>query len=169
MLVVKVQFHILDKEHFFLPKFEDKNIKEVKVKDKVIVKTDLGQDLGIIRGKVDINKDEVEDANQMLRLANEDDFKKMQNQKKEYKKYLDICRNLIREGRLDMKLVDVYQSFDNKRLIFYFVSNSRIDFRDLVKKLIGVFHKKIRLQQTNISDESKIEGDYGPFYRNIYW
>lgn len=67
----------------------------------------------------------------------------------------------IREHRLDMKLVSVQYTFDNAKLLFYFTSAGRVDFRELVKDLAGVFHIRIELRQIGIRDEARMIGGLG--------
>ena len=67
----------------------------------------------------------------------------------------------IREHKLDMKLVSVQYTFDNAKLLFYFTSAGRVDFRELVKDLAGVFHIRIELRQIGIRDEARMIGGLG--------
>ncbi len=178
MKVVKVQFHKIDKEYYFLPEFTEKPEDNIEVGDIVIVQTILGQDLGLITDWADFqateNKEEVKDANiiqqdniadvkPMLRKATKDDLSVVKKIRAKYPKYIKECRKLITKHKLEnMKLVDVNESFDIKRLTFYFIANSRIDFRELVKDLVKTFRRKIRLQQIGVRDAAKLSGDIGP-------
>jgi len=181
MKVVKVQFHKLDKEYFFLPSFSDAPEAVVEVGDSVVVNTSLGQDVGQVtawddwqelKGKnkneseknnVDISQDKVTDIKEMLRPLSEDDLEKLRAQKKSTLKIFEDCKELIHKHKLTaMKLVDMAMSFDGQRLTFYFVADSRVDFRDLVKELVKNYHKKIRLQQVGVRDAVKVSGDLGP-------
>lgn len=177
MKVVKIQFHNLDKEYFFLPEFTEPDQGQVAVGDRVVVETAIGQDIGTVLDFTDwqvdndqqasdknnelIQNDE-QDVKPMLRKLSKDDNELWQKAKSEAKKCLTKCRELAREHKLNMKLVDSNQSFDGKRLTFYFVADNRVDFRDLVKDLVKLYHKKIRLQQVGVRDAAKIGGDFGP-------
>ena len=166
MKVVKVQFHSADKEYFFLPECTQANGQQIKVGDKGVVETELGQDVGQITYFGDKPKDISDEDDlaikSMLRHASSDDLTSLAEVEKNYKQYLKDCQNLCNKHDLNMKLVSVYQSLDGARLTFYFTAGARVDFRDLVKDLIQKFHKKIRLQQIGVRDEAKIDGDYGP-------
>lgn len=181
MKVAKVQFHKLDKEYFFLPEFTEPNQAQVRTGDRVVVETTLGRDIGLVtalaewqpsdRSKeetvtkpgIALEQNDIADIKPMLRLATEEDLAAAHRQISNYSKYIKKCRELCREHELKaMKLVDVAESFDNKRLTFYFVSDGRVDFRELVKDLVKSFHRKIRLQQIGVRDATKLGGDVGP-------
>ncbi|MBT4210095.1 MAG: hypothetical protein HOE19_04255 [Candidatus Komeilibacteria bacterium] len=186
MKVVKVQFHKLDKEYFFLPEFSDDAGAQVEVGDSVVVSTILGQDVGQVtdwadwepsrdnkaegsecsRGEKtngDFVQDKVTDVKPMLRPLREEDLDKLRIQKKESLKIFTECKRLIdKHGLKTMKLVDMSESFDTKRMTFYFISSARVDFRELVKDLVKNYHKKIRLQQVGVRDAAKVTGDLGP-------
>ena len=177
MKVVKVQFHSADKEYYFLPEFSNSS-KKIDLGDQVIAETVLGQDIGVVTSwadwqscencstEVDKNCDEQKtetDIKPLLRPASKDDLDKAEKISQEYPNYLKKCNELIdKAGLSNMKLVDVSESFDNKRLTFYFISDNRVDFRELVKDLVKLYHKKIRLQQIGVRDAAKMEGDFGP-------
>lgn len=185
MKVVKVQFHKLDKEYFFLPEFSEAPDVLVEVGDRVIVDTSIGQDVGVITGwddwqepsvisdqdsnsekknlGVDIIQNKITDIKPLLRPLAEGDLEILHQQKKEGVKIFTECKKLIRKYDLKaMKLIDMTQSFDGKRMTFYFIADSRIDFRELVKELVKNYHKKIRLQQVGVRDAVKVTGDCGP-------
>ena len=174
MQVVKVQFHPADREYFFQPIFSENGHQDIKIGNQVIVETDLGQDLGVIKDIVDHQPKEqtkATDENQvaevgleikpMLRPAGRSDLNKLKSQERKYPAYIKKCQSLCKKYELDMKLVSVAESLDGVRLTFYFISDTRVDFRALVKDLVKIFHKKIRLQQIGVRDEAKISGDYG--------
>lgn len=184
MQVVRVQFHKLDKEYFFLPEFSADPDAVVEVGDSVVVATSFGQDVGRVtawdkweapqavsqdkqdkdeKNNVDIVQDKISDIKPMLRPLSEEDLEKLRAQKKELVQIFSDCKKLIQKHNLKtMKLVDMAESFDNQRMTFYFISDSRVDFRDLVKDLVKNYHKKIRLQQVGVRDAVKVSGDLGP-------
>lgn len=179
MKVVKVQFHKIDKEYFFLPKFLSSD-DEIKVGMKVLVDTLLGQDLGVVTGWDDFQESENSNSEEnknnniipqekesdirvMLRPASAEDLKQEKELVAKYPEYLKHSRELVKKHKLtSMKIVDVLESLDNKRLTVYFISNTRVDFRELIKDLVKSYHKKIRLQQVGVRDAAKIGGDFGP-------
>ena len=83
-----------------------------------------------------------------------------ENKKKEEDSFR-ICNEKIAAHGLDMKLIDAQYTFDNSKLLFYFTSAGRVDFRDLVKDLASVFRTRIELRQIGIRDEAKLMGGMG--------
>ena len=131
--------------------------------DNVIVETSRG----IEYGNVAIEPREVEESKlvsslkPVLRIAdNMDDYIHEENKKKA-KDAIEICKVKANEHGLDMKLVDCEYTFDNQKVIFYFVSDNRIDFRELVKDLAYIFKNRIELRQIGVRDHAKIVGALG--------
>ncbi len=98
----------------------------------------------------------------VMRIAAEADCcKDEENRQKEAAAYAK-CRQKIIEHGLDMKLVSVEYSFDRNKIIFYFTSEERVDFRELVKDLASIFKTRIELRQIGVRDEAKYKGGIGP-------
>lgn len=154
MFVVQVQFASWDKKYDF-----DADGSGVKSGDYVIVKTELGAEIGKVAGFYDKIDSEVE-IKKIIRKAEPADLKKIPNEKQK-KKDLEYCKKIINKLRLPMKLVDAHYSFDDSRITFPFIADERIDFRELVKDLTKHFNRSIRLQQIGIRDEAKFCGDFG--------
>ncbi|MDP2736820.1 MAG: regulatory iron-sulfur-containing complex subunit RicT [bacterium] len=171
MKVVQVQFSSWDKRYNFDPAEID-----IKVGDQVIVKTELGVELGKVVGWQDLPEAKVEakiedekpavEIKKILRIATSADFKKLPNEKQK-KKDFSYCKKIIDKYQLPMKLVDVHYSFDDARITFPFIADSRIDFRELVKDLTKHFSRSIRLQQIGIRDEARFCGDFGHCGRSL--
>lgn len=175
MRVVQVQFSSWDKKYNFDP--ADLNIN---IGDQVIVKTELGVELGKVVGREDLLdteiKAETEDGpsassglaeiKKIVRKAEPADLKKIPDEKQK-KKDFEYCKKNIDKYQLPMKLVDVHYSFDGERMTFPFIADSRIDFRELVKDLTKHFNRAIRLQQIGIRDEAKFCGDFGHCGRSL--
>lgn len=141
--------------------------KKVREGTKVIVETARGIEYGTVTmSNRAIPKNElVLPLKKLLRTATaDDDAKYAENRKKEDEAFA-ICKSKIVERGLDMKLIDVEYTFDNAKLLFYFTSDERVDFRDLVKDLAAIFHTRIELRQIGIRDETKIMGGLGVCYR----
>jgi len=164
MKVVEVQFNPWDKIYYF---DQDKFI--LLVGDRVIVKTDVGVELGKVVGFKDlviktVTKDDASsqggEIKPILRKATAEDSEKIPNEKQK-KKDLEFCKKMIVKHGLVMKLVDVHYAFDGSKVTFAFIADGRVDFRELVKDLTRHFNRTIRLQQIGIRDEAKISGDYG--------
>ena len=136
---------------------------EIKRGDHVIVETARGVEYGTVVGgirEVDDSK-VVQPLKPVLRIANErDDEQEAANKVKE-KKAFAICQEKIKKHKLEMKLIDAEYTFDNNKVLFYFTADGRIDFRELVKDLAGVFKTRIELRQIGVRDETKILGGIG--------
>ncbi len=159
MKIVKVQFSAWDKVYSFSCEID------CQIKDWVIVETEYGQELAKVIA-FDEEKNSSEKLEKVLRLATPEDLKKI-NDKEKIKKALEICRQLIDKHKLDMKLIDVRFSFQANRLNFAFISDKRVDFRQLVKDLGSQFNSNIRLTQIGTRDEAKISGDCGSCGRQL--
>lgn len=156
--VVGVRFKQAGKIYFFDPCGFN-----IKLNDNVIVETSRG----IEYGKVVVESKEVEESNlvsslkPVIRIADDmDDYIHNENKKKA-KDAMEICKLKVIEYGLDMRLVDCEYTFDNQKVIFYFVSENRIDFRDLVKDLAYIFKNRIELRQIGTRDHAKIIGGLG--------
>lgn len=156
--VISVKFKDTGRSYYFSP---DQN--KVKVGDKVIVETQNGNGFGVVSEanfKVEDDKI-VAPLKKMLRFANEKDIKRLEENKKKEKEAFAACEKLIAEHSLDMKLVEVEYSFDCSKAIFFFTSDGRVDFRELVKDLAAKFHTRIELRQIGVRDEAKMLGGLG--------
>lgn len=156
--VVGVRFKQAGKIYFFDPCGFN-----IKLNDNVIVETSRG----IEYGKVVVESKEVEESKlvsslkPVIRIADDmDDYIHNENKKKA-KDAMEICKLKVIEYGLDMRLVDCEYTFDNQKVIFYFVSENRIDFRDLVKDLAYIFKNRIELRQIGTRDHAKIIGGLG--------
>ncbi len=122
---------------------------------------------GLEFGEVAFSDKEVKESSLVLPLRNvirgatdEDIEKNRQNKAKEEDAF-KICCEKIATHKLEMKLIEAQYSFDNSKLLFYFTSASRVDFRELVKDLASVFKTRIELRQIGIRDEAKLMGGLG--------
>ena len=156
--VVGVRFKEVGKVYYF-----DPDGHTLKKGDKVIVETARGIECGeIAMDNRDVNEDEiVKPLKKLLRIATEEDLKKVEENKEKEKKAFEICEKKIAKHKIDMKLVDIEYTFDNSKILFYFTADGRVDFRELVKDLASVFHTRIELRQIGVRDESKMLGGIG--------
>lgn len=97
----------------------------------------------------------------VVRLATEEDLRHHEDNKRREAEAFAICLEKIPKHGLDMKLVEAQYTFDNSKLLFYFTSPGRVDFRELVKDLAAVFKTRIELRQIGIRDEAKLLGGLG--------
>ena len=156
--VIGVRFRTAGKIYFFAPgKFD------IKRGDYVIVETTRGVEYGrVVSGPKEVKDDEVvQPLKSVIRIANENDRKTVEKNHQKEKEAFKICQEKIRKHGLEMKLVDVEYTLDRSKILFYFTADGRIDFRDLVKDLAGVFHTRIELRQIGVRDESKMLGGLG--------
>jgi cell fate regulator YaaT (PSP1 superfamily) len=131
--------------------------------DNAIVETSRGLEYGevVIVNKQVKNTDVVQPLRRALRRATPaDDRHFAQNQQKRVEA-MEVCAKKIEAHGLDMKLIDVEYTFDNSKLLFYFTSDGRVDFRELVKELASHFRCRIELRQMGIRDEAKMLGGLG--------
>ena len=156
--VVDIQFRPGQKIYFF-----DSNGIDCKAGDHVIIDTARGPEYGICTGgKHTIPaKDVVAPLRPVLRLATAQDERiAAENQAKEKKAY-EVCLQKIAEHNLDMQLVSAECAFDGSKILFFFTADERVDFRELVKNLAGIFHTRIELRQIGVRDKAKMVGGLG--------
>ncbi len=142
--------------------FDPKDL-EIRRGTHVIVETTRGMEYGtVILGPKNVPDEEVvQPLREVIRIATpDDDEREWENRYHEREAY-QICKEKIQEHELDMKLIQAEYTFDNNKLLFYFTAEGRIDFRDLVKDLAGIFRTRIELRQIGVRDETKILGGIG--------
>ncbi len=136
---------------------------EYKIGDRVVFHMDSGQDVGHILSEVDLEESELRNpVRDIVRLATDSDLSRLEGNNRDMASVLSYCREMIEKHKLPMKLVNCHISFDGNRIVFGFIADGRVDFRNLVKDLSQHFKKSIRLQQMGIRDEARICGDIGP-------
>jgi len=97
----------------------------------------------------------------VVRLATEKDEQQVRENRGKEKEALRVCQQLVERHGLDMKLVQVEYSFDGHKILFFFTSDGRVDFRALVKDLAGIFRARIELRQIGVRDEARMLGGFG--------
>ena len=129
----------------------------------VIVETARGLEYGkVVLGVREIDETKMSSpVKPIIRLADEKDKARFEENKEKSKKAYEICLEKIAKRGLDMKLIDAEYTFDNNKLLFYFTADGRVDFRELVKDLASVFKTRIELRQIGVRDETKIVGGIG--------
>ena len=162
--VVGVRFKKAGKVYYF-----DNDGIDLKRGDNIIVETARGLEFGeTVLEPRDVEEETiVTPLKKVIRIAtDEDKVRNLENKSKE-KEAFNICLQKIEEHKLPMKLIDVEYTFDNNKIIFYFVADGRIDFRELVKDLASIFRTRIELRQIGVRDESKMVGGLGPCGRQM--
>ncbi len=156
--IVGVRFRSAGKIYYF-----DPGQLEIKRGAKVIVETARGVEFGSVVGDPMFmeNKKINQPLKQVIRLATQEDIEKEAANRLREREAFRLCQEKIRRHNLDMKLIDAEYTFDNSKILFYFTADGRVDFRDLVRDLAGVFRTRIELRQIGVRDETKIMGGYG--------
>ena len=156
--VVSIKFKNRGKCYYFSPRGLD-----VKTGAKVIVETSKGLEIAdCIRGNHSVmDTAVVQPLRPVLRIATKDDLRIAQLTVQREKEAFEICQKKIAEHGLDMKLVDVECNFEGTKTLFFFTSDGRVDFRELVKDLAGIFRNRIELRQIGVRDEAKMIGGIG--------
>jgi len=137
---------------------------EFKRRASAILKTERGVEIGeVLCVATPHAVSSVPDLTQgqILRAATADDLKKALAIKDLQQREYQVATDLIVKHRLAMQLVDVEHLFGGERIVFYFLSESRVDFRELVKSMAREFHTRIELRQIGVRDEAKLLADYG--------
>ena len=156
--VIGVRFKKVGKVYYFDPN----GLKVEKYQD-VIVETARGAEYGEAVMGNDFVPDEsiVKPLKKLLRIATPADRKTMEENLAFEDKAFRTCEEKIAKHQLEMKLVAVEYTFDRSKILFYFSADGRVDFRDLVKDLAGVFRTRIELRQIGVRDEAKMIGGLG--------
>jgi cell fate regulator YaaT (PSP1 superfamily) len=160
--------------------FEHHEAHIPKIPSRVVVKTSRGLELGCIVGQLcpyragqfKLSQDQikkyfddseidlsVDEAGNFIRYATPDDISEERHLRKIAEEELKCCRRSVKESGLPMKIVDAEHIFGGERLIFYFMSDGRVDFRELVKKIAREHQTRIEMRQIGSRDEAKLLGD----------
>jgi len=160
--------------------FEHNEAKIPKANTRVVIKTERGLELGYIVGQVCsyrggqfrlkeeqvkeyFNKSEIDlsppHAGKFVRYATTDDLSEERHLRKIVQEEIDSCKKIVKEMNLPMKIVDAEHVFGGERIIFYFMSDGRVDFRELVKKIAQEYQTRIEMRQIGSRDEAKLLGD----------
>lgn len=157
--VVVIKFKKGNRPYYFRPLKE-----QLKKGQGVIVETSRGIEYAIVVDPEREVPDEelVSPLKPVIRVATEKDEAAVKRCEERRPEAIAICKEKIRARELEMKLIDCEFTFDGSKVIFYFTSESRVDFRDLVKDLAAVFRIRIELRQVGIRDETKMLGGIAP-------
>lgn len=162
--VVGVRFKKAGKIYYF-----DPSNLPVDEEHSVIVETARGVEYGkVVIGKRSVDEsDVVLPLKKVIRMANDKDAMIVEENKSAAKEAFATGMDKIKQHQLKMKLVDVEYTFDRNKVIFYFTAEGRVDFRELVKDLAGIFRTRIELRQIGVRDEAKMLGGIGPCGRML--
>ncbi len=156
--VVGIRFKSSGKIYYFDPQ----GLK-LKKGSSAIVDTARGQEYGEVAMTNSLirSSDIVPPLRTVVRVATDADIEHHKANKQKEEEAFKVCNEKIAAHRLQMKLIDAQYTFDNSKLLFYFTSAERVDFRELVKDLASVFRTRIELRQIGIRDEAKLMGGLG--------
>ena len=156
--VISVKFKSMGKTYFFAP-----NGNTVATGDSVVIETAKGLEMAecVYGNHMVEDTSVVQPLRPVIRIATESDLRVAEINKEKEKEAYDICKQKISEHGLEMKLVDVECNFEGIKTTFFFTADGRVDFRDLVKDLAGIFRNRIELRQIGVRDETKMLGGLG--------
>ena len=156
--VIGVRFKKAGKMYYFAP-----GQLAPAAGEYVIVETARGEECGeVVKPVHEVPDSKIsKPLRPALRMADAIDLRRMEKNRADEKRAFEVCAERIEKHKLEMKLVDVEYTLDRSKILFYFTADGRVDFRDLVKDLAGVFHTRIELRQIGVRDESKMLGGIG--------
>jgi cell fate regulator YaaT (PSP1 superfamily) len=160
--------------------FEHHEAGILKVHSRVVVKTNRGLELGHLVGRFSsyksgqfrLNQEQIQEyfnnddidfsqdqVGKFIRYATTADISEERHLRKIAREEMEYCRRFVKEMNLPMKIVDAEHVFGGERIIFYFMSDGRVDFRDLVKRIAQEYQTRIEMRQIGSRDEAKLLGD----------
>ena len=162
--IIGVRFKTGGKMYYF-----DPQDVQVPVGTGVIVETARGLEYGsCVQGNTEVPEQSVvQPLRRMVRIATDADRKTLERNKKRADESFIVCKRKIEERGLEMNLVTAECTFDMNKMLFYFTADGRVDFRELVKDLAGIFRTRIELRQIGVRDEAKMIGGLGTCGREL--
>jgi cell fate regulator YaaT (PSP1 superfamily) len=156
--VVGISLGNKNRTYYFSP-----NNLILKKGDNVIVSTERGQQYGKVTFEVcNLEKDKIHgELKQVARIATAEDIEKYERNVKDAKKALEKCRQIVEEKKLEMYVGSAEYTFNREQLMFRFLADSRVDFRELAKELASIYHTRIELHQVGVRDKAKEVGGIG--------
>lgn len=156
--IVGISFNSSDRIEYFYT-----NNINVKKNLTVIVETEAGLRFGKVMTDIhSIDETKVKkEINDIVRIASKQDYHNHQKNLKDEKQAKEKCIELAEKYNLNMNIVDTYYTFDRNQLIFKFLADTRLDFRELAKELASIYHTRIELRQIGVRDKAKEIGGLG--------
>jgi cell fate regulator YaaT (PSP1 superfamily) len=148
----------------FLGEYEADETRSYSRNDQVVVRSERGLEAGdilceAVPSAVELLSEPT--RGQIVRLINADDRVQLNKLRQEEEQEMETCCRIVRERQLPMELVDVEHLLGGERIVFYFLAEKRVDFRDLVKDLAREYKTRIEMRQIGVRDEAKLLADYG--------
>ncbi|MGO9410623.1 MAG: stage 0 sporulation family protein [Spirochaetia bacterium] len=134
---------------------------EVKIGDMVVVPTRYGNELGRVLGRETDPAEVTGELRSILRVASPADLVRVEENDTREDRAFEVCRDKIEARGLSMKLVSAHYILDEQKILFFFTAENRVDFRELVKDLVGIFKMRIELRQIGVRDEARVVGGLG--------
>lgn len=162
--VIGVSFSGSKKIYYFLA-----NDFKLKKGDFVITSTEKGEQIGsVVTDFIEVDETKLNsELKNIVRIATKKDLSVNEKNMKDADKALVDARKIASELELDMQILDASFTFDRKQLLFTFLADARIDFRDLVKKLAAIYKTRIELRQIGVRDKAKLVGGCGQCGREL--
>ena len=148
----------------FLGEFQPQGNVEPERGQEVVLRTERGLELGEVLCEADpraLAAIAEPTHGQILRQVTSEDAAQIDRIRDIERQEMEVCTDIIKQRHLQMELVDVEHLFGNERIVFYFLAEKRVDFRDLVKDLAREFKTRIEMRQIGVRDEAKLLADYG--------
>lgn len=155
MTIVGITFKTGGKVYDFLSE------ERYEIGEKVIVETERGTQLGVVSSVVTDNSKYNKNLKEIKSRATDKDYEKYLKNIKDAKEALQETKEIVKRLNMNMNLIDASYTFDRKVLLFNFVSDERVDFRNLVKELAAKYHTRIELHQVGVRDKAKEIGGIG--------
>lgn len=156
--IIGIRFKEVGKIYYFSP-----GKYKLSAGDKVIVETARGVECGevVIPNRKIEDENVVQPLKTIIRTVTENDKKTLEDNRKKEAEIMKVFIKKIDEHKLNMKAIDVEYTFDGSKILFYFTAESRVDFREIVKDLAGIYRTRIELRQIGVRDEAKMLGGLG--------
>lgn len=157
--VIGISFEGGNRIYFFL-----KNNLDIKKGDRLVVETDRGEQIcTAVTDTVDLPSSKVvTPLKKIMRIATKEDKRKADDNRKTSKEALEKAKKIANSLKLDMKFIDCSFTLDRNQLVFNFIADDRVDFRELAKKLASLYKTRIELRQVGVRDKAKEIGGIGP-------
>ena len=156
--IIGIRFKDVGKVYYFSP-----NKVQFKAGEKAIVETARGIECGeiVLSNRMVSESSIVSPLKSIIRKATPADEKQMEENIRKEKEIMQVFSDKIAQHKLDMKPIDIDCTFDGSKILFYFTSDGRVDFRELVKDLAAIYRTRIELRQIGVRDEAKMLGGLG--------
>ena len=157
--VVGIRLNDHGRVYYFSP-----NGYKLKTNVTVIVETEQGLQFGkVVKENIPIDEKFLKsELKKVIRISSKSDYQKHLKNLKDAKEALNTCRKLVNKKELNMRIIDASYTFDRDKLIFRFLADNRIDFRELAKELASIYKVRIELRQIGVRDKAKEVGGVGP-------